>query len=264
MMGFMAANWRGKPMRFPRLLLLCVSCLGCGFSAVTGNGEVVEERREVLGFERISNDSTLEVNVTSGASLAVVLTGESNLLPHIRTVQVGDALVIENTREFTLHSPLTAQIVMPSFRGATHSGSGSLDVSGFTGRPELRLRVTGSGALRFEGSAGAVLASVEGSGPLTLIGDGDSLSAEASGSGTLNAEGLTVAAAELTASGSGAITARVNGDASFTNSGSGQIRATVNSGTVRCVVKGPGSVMWTGTASAGSTTVSGSGVCRGP
>jgi hypothetical protein len=52
-----------------------------------------------------------------------------------------------------------------------------------------------------------------------------------------------VVTAEITASGSGATTACVNGDASFTNSGSGQIRATVNLGTVSCVVKGTGSVM---------------------
>lgn len=236
----------------------------CGCAPVRGNGQVTSETRDVSGFTHISSSTVMEIQVASEPDFGITLIGESNILPLIRTRLLGDTLLIESDEEFNATLPLTGRITLPSLSGATNSGSGPLVVSGFMGQGALELRAVGSGELRMEGSAGALSAWVEGSGDLMLSGSGEHLSATVSGSGSLRAEGFPVAGAEVTSSGSGKAAVTVNGDVDFTNTGPGQITATVNEGTVDCTVSGSGSVLWSGTATAGNTRITGSGTCGRP
>ena len=80
-----------------------------------------------------------------------------------------------------------------------------------------------------------------GSGAVTLTGSANGLDASVSGSGNLNARDFAVTgAAKLSNSGSGNLTATINGDVSFELSGSGGID-------------------WYGTANISGSTVTGSG-----
>jgi len=233
----------------------------CGCAPVRGNGQVTSETRDVSGFTQVSSSTVMEIQVASEPDYGITLIGESNILPLIRTRLLGDTLLIESDEQFDATSPLTGRITLPSLSGATNSGSGLMAVSGFTGQGALELRAAGSGELRMVGSAGVLSAWVEGSGDLRLAGSGAHLSATVAGSGSLHAEGFPVAGAQVISSGPGKTAVSVNGDAHFTNTGPGPITAIVNEGTVDCVVSGSGSVSWSGTATPGTTRITGSGTC---
>jgi hypothetical protein len=92
-------------MKKTTLLLLAIlafsstSCVIGGWdNHITGNGNVVEENRDVSGFTGIHVSSGIDVYLTEGESFEVRVEADENLLDVIETKLKGDLLVVGTDR----------------------------------------------------------------------------------------------------------------------------------------------------------------------
>jgi uncharacterized protein (AIM24 family) len=114
-------------------------------------------------------------------------------------------------------------VTLPELERAEVTGSGDLTIRGFDCSSALRLQASGSSDLHFEGSAPKIRAQVSGSGDVYLQGTTDFAELSVSGSGTMDAQDLVAAEGDLSVTGSGRLTATVDGPVSASASGSGDI-----------------------------------------
>lgn len=212
--------------------------VACG---VAGNGSPIVEGRNVSGFKRVENRTSLSAQITEGTDFAVSVKIDSNLQSMIRTALSGDTLLIDSLGDFQTTGEPAVYVMLPDFRAATASSSGPVSISGVVQAKELALDESGSGALTYAGPAASLVAQNSGSGGIQLSGSASSLRVILSGSGDVDASGMTATSAQLNIS------------------GSGSIRATLGGGSVSLAVSGSGNIEWWGDATVDGTTDTGSG-----
>jgi hypothetical protein len=206
------------------LVTLCfISQLGACVG-LDGNGHRTRERRDVDDFVRIENNGQLAVQVRQGDELSVVVSIDDNLQDNIDVHVRDQTLILDNDEHlFDYVSGPHVLVTVPHLLFAHVSGSGDLDASGFHEEETLRLELSGSGDVLFEGSAPRVEADLDGSGDLRIAGSTDFAELTTSGSGDIDARNLEADAARLRSNGSGDIRVTVDGDVDADSSGSGDI-----------------------------------------
>ena len=230
MEGFRA---RRAGMRlFPLLLATCTLAL----PAVAG------ESRTLSGFTRIELAAPVDVEVRPGA-FQVTLEMDSDVARHLVTQVEDDALRISmDGRNLNVHGKLRIKVRMPAFHGIRIQGSGDADIAGFKGQEKVELRISGSGDIRYAGTAPGLAVAIEGSGDVVLAeGEVGSLQGSIQGSGNLKAR-------EFKAK-----------NVSFSIEGSGDADLRVAGGALKLAVNGSGDIRWTGEASTVSAATHGSG-----
>lgn len=220
------------------VLAAAIGLVACG---VVGNGSPIVESRNVSGFKRVENRTSLSAQITEGADFAVSVKIDSNLQSMVRTALSGDTLLIDSLGDFQTTSEPAVYITLPDFRGASASGSGPVSISGVVQAKDLALDASGSGAVTYAGPAASLVAQNSGAGGIQLSGSASHLRVILSGAGDVDASGMTATSAQLD------------------TSGSGSIRATLGGGNVRFTVSGSGSIEWWGDATVDGTTDTGSG-----
>jgi hypothetical protein len=172
-----------KPPRFTvaALSLTALLAAGCG---TRGSGVASTETREVEPFTSIEFSGALDLLVHVGAhEQKLVLSGDDNILPEIRTRVRGDKLVVEHEGWLRPDVPLLVEVWVPALTGVEASGASDIEVEGLHGGQfELDL----SGATDAE-----------------LRGKVDRLDADISGAGDLDAAWLEAKAVVLDMSGAG-------------------------------------------------------------
>ena len=187
---------------------------------VVGNGVRATEARQVDTFHALVLEGAIDVNVSVGDEHGVSLSGDENLLSHVRTwvedgalhVDMAEgsyssrrALVLEaSTAELRSVDLLASSDVdITGLRGdftGTLKGSGDLTASGAVDRLELRL--SGSGDIDFERvQARECVVSVQGSGDVEVDAS-ERLEATISGSGDLRYSGRPETSIQVRGSGS--------------------------------------------------------------
>jgi hypothetical protein len=191
-----------------------------------GNGREARERRHVDAFSAIDSDSKLDVLVepSDDDRYEVRVQIDSNLMDNVRTRVWDDTLhvYVRGWIEHELPGPHVI-VRIPHLSVASQSGSGRLDIQGFAEAEPIDLSLSGSGELRFDGSAPEIRADLEGSGDLVLRGDSERLSVSLDGSGLIDAEKLHSREADIDLDGSGEVRATVDGPVDISLEGSGDI-----------------------------------------
>lgn len=211
-------------------LLLAAGCIIVPEGVIYGNGQQTLRTRGVSDFYTIDNRTNVPVRVREASRYEVLTTIDSNLQDLLRVERDGDVLRIDVSPHASIAPtghPLV-DVTMPSFEGASVSGSGPIDVSGVTGAKDLVLSVYGSGGLGFDGTANRITATTAGSGDLHLSGSANVLIATVNGSGSIDARYLQA------------------DDADLTTTGSGSIRALVMGGNIWCRIMGSGDIEYWG------------------
>lgn len=206
-----------------RLWILLLPLLSACW-VVRGNGERAEEARPVAAFDVVESHGALDVLVERGETFSLTVSIDSNLFNDVET-EVVDGVLRINLHEGVFHivpGP-HVRVTMPHLTALTLKGSGDVDAFRFDETAPVRLRLSGSGNLNFEGSAPALTASLDGSGDLDLTGSAGQLTLDVDGSGDLNAKQCPGTSAELSVDGSGDLSSTVNGDVSASVRGSGDI-----------------------------------------
>ncbi|WP_198316718.1 GIN domain-containing protein [Cystobacter fuscus] len=257
----------------------------CGWFGEQGNGHKVTQPRELTGFTRVENHSSLDVVVREASAGSVTLTLDENLLPFVTTRVSGETLFIENTENLSYSGEGRVVATLPRFLGAENDGSGDFLVEGVTQSNALSFELEGSGDMDYCGPASSLTVNLSGSGNMTLctpreqVLDGVRLGL--SGSGSLTYDGATKSLeAVLEGSGDMSLTgsaprlvARVNNsgnleargltssEAELYMAGSGNVSATVAT-TVTVHIDGSGNVDLWGDASLRDVRLEGSGSLR--
>jgi len=168
-----------------------------------GSGVEHEEVRQVEAFQAVRLRTSARVHLRVGEGPTLVLSGDDNVVPEVRTRVEGGTLVIDLPGSWRMRRELEVTLSTPALTAFHVEGSGAVTIDGLAAE-ELELAIEGSGALQARGSARKLRATIEGSGAFDLAG-------------------LKSELAELEIDGSGAIEAAVTNALHYSIEGSGSI-----------------------------------------
>jgi hypothetical protein len=214
-----------------RWILPVAACLpfiaalsGCDVFAIEGDGRVTVVTRSVAPFTEVDAESSLDVEIRQGHGFEVELHLDKNLVSHVTTRVEDGRLIIESDRDLDTHVKGPEVVVtMPELSRAVLGGSGLLTIDSWGSEGPIVLVLSGSGDLEFDGDVPEVTASLDGSGDASLRGRADNLDLTLSGSGDLDAKALLASRATLHLTGSGDVSANVDGPVDVSLSGSGDV-----------------------------------------
>ena len=233
----------------PSILLLAALLIsGCGLQVVSGSGKVATENRTATGFTSVTLAGIGNLYLTQGASEAVRIEAEDNLIPYFETVVEGSTLKIGLKSQYMgvnlrPTQPIKFYVTLPKIEAVTLAGSGNI-FSGTLKTGAFKIALLGSGNISAETLSGTTVdLNLSGSGNITL----GSLAAtevtnSIAGSGNIHVDGLMADKVSSKTSGSGNIIlgGKVSGQ-STEILGSGDYRASgLKSDTARMHVTGSG------------------------
>ena len=219
---------------------------------VKGNGNNATESRSIASASALRVENRygvgMEVEVKVGGAPELVIEGDSNLLPLVRTEVYGDTLRIYTEERLQSGRRIRVRYTAPRLSNLEASGSVNTDVQGLAGGP-LQVLHNGSGRLEMRGQVDRLDIRHAGSGQLyadglesrsakvTMSGSGrvnigsvrgDALSVSATGSGSFYARGIVrTLDVQLTGSGSAQLNDLRSDEANITSNGSGGVSAWV-------------------------------------
>lgn len=211
------------------LVLFSLVLSGCNFTGlhiVTGSGKMVEESRQVSGFDSVDMSGSGELVIIQGDTEGIKIEAEDNLMPYIRTEVRGHTLYIDlNTTDMLsiqTRRSMKFTVNMKDVASLELSGSGEI-ISDDIKAKNLDLIITGSGNVEIENlKADSMTMDVSGSGDFYLSGSAPLQKIDISGSGHCDAIRLEGKDVKVVISGSGS--AEVNSteklDVDITGSGS--------------------------------------------
>lgn len=214
------------------LPFLAFSLCGCGVleqelsaERVRGSGRMIQQDRDVHGFEKVRLACVGDLNIRQGDREALNIEAEDNILPRIRTDVEGGELVIRTEHSVSLSPTTTIRytLMVKALAGLELSGSGKIHTSAIRSR-DFSIRLSGSGDIGLdELTAETLTTSISGSGSIKLPGKVTSQNVRISGSGDYDARELQSRSADITVSGSGDSTIWAQEELSARISGSGKV-----------------------------------------
>lgn len=162
-------------------LFSAVSCNIAKLGATTGSGNTKSEKRDVSGFTKVEAVGAVTLQIDAQKDFRLEIEADDNLIPLIKTEVSGDTLKISVKDKISSKSKILIKISMPLVA--------SLDVSGASTAVVSNVKVE---SIKLEAS---------GASKITINGEADDLKIDSSGASGIEAEGLTTANAEVTASG---------------------------------------------------------------
>ncbi|HWM88904.1 MAG TPA: head GIN domain-containing protein [Kofleriaceae bacterium] len=204
------------------IALVLLALPGCFGPQIQGSGNAIQQPRSVAGFRRIEIKGSTDVVATVGPATQVTVSGDDNIVPHVRTEVRGDTLIIDMERgSYSPRADLVVTISTPALDGVSISGSADAQVKGVVAE-RFDAHISGSGNLDVRGTARQLEASISGSGDMRLYGlSCGRASVEVSGSG--NVELTAAEALDAQISGSGDVRYRGRPHTQVKVSGSGSV-----------------------------------------
>ncbi|UCC39032.1 MAG: DUF2807 domain-containing protein [Candidatus Aminicenantes bacterium] len=243
-----------KKIKIGKSKILCaligiVMTFSCSYrdgdhDTVFGSKVIITETRNVDYFHSIEIVGGCDVFFTKDVSQKLILEGEHNILPIIRTwVRHDGILVIEPERSYKTDVGLRAYVSMTEIRGFTIAGSGTIVGELPFETNELTLKIAGSGQIRMDVVAQNVFSEIAGSGDIFLVGNTGFHRNKIAGSGNLNASGFVTAKYEIRIAGSGDCYIHVRDMLDVVIAGSGNIYYRGNPAVINCTIIGSGKLI---------------------
>jgi hypothetical protein len=207
--------------------VLFVSCRFMGSERVSGSGNSSKEDRNVGSFSGVETVGSMQVIVLQGASHAVRLEGDDNLLEYVETEVDGDVLEIKPRRGYNLRprAGLKIYVTAPHFDKLSITGSGKItSQSKITSQRKMEVDITGSGDIEADVNAPEVYAEITGSGTIRLKGTTRKFTSEISGSGDTFAWDLLSEDAKVEIAGSGNVQLFASKSLNVEIAGSGDVQ----------------------------------------
>jgi hypothetical protein len=174
-------------------------------NTVYGNKNVVKEERNAESFTGVSTSSAIDVILSQGDKIGIVVEADENLHEYIITevkngtlhVYTKDGINIRDAEMKKVH------VTMKEIYNVSSSSAG--DVFGQTPVKTDRLELSSSSAgdIKLEVYAKEIHVNASSSGDLTLTGEADILNADLSSAGDLDAYNLKIKDADVTVSSAG-------------------------------------------------------------
>ncbi|MBI5033938.1 MAG: alpha/beta fold hydrolase [Chloroflexi bacterium] len=194
-----------------------------GATRVTGSGKVVNETRNVSGFDGLIIEGVGKINIDRTGTESLSITTDDNLLQYIDTRVRGGKLVIEFKPKIWVDrfSDLSFNLTVKDLNLLQVTGAVSIDAKNLQGDQ--------------------MTVSIDGAGTTNLAGKVDQLTVSLKGMGTFNSENLQAKRATVTNDGTSAAVVRVSDSLNATVSGIGSIEY-IGNPQVTKNISGPGTV----------------------
>jgi len=216
------------------MLIAAIPLAACSFhsggddsqSGVPASGTGTSRTFPVADFTAIDLRGSDDAEVRVGPAFSVRAEGPADRLDQLAISKDGNTLRISlESGHFSWGGGRDVKIfvTMPAIEAASISGSGDMTVDRVEGA-QFEGSTKGSGDLSLHSvKGGRVTLSIAGSGTIDAAGSADDLSMSIAGSGDINAGDLTATRGDVSLSGSGDVTARINGQATVSLNGSGDV-----------------------------------------
>jgi hypothetical protein len=170
--------------------------------SVIGNGKIERSERAIGAATELDLDGAFLATITLGAGPSLVIEGDENVLPFIKSEATGDKLHIFAERSYRTEKPIRVILSLPALARLSAGGSNSVALTGVTGLA-LALSMNGANSVSIAGRIGALSANLFGSDVLAA-GDleADKVSVRVAGSGSAVLRVSAALKAEIDGSGS--------------------------------------------------------------
>jgi hypothetical protein len=216
---------------------------------IKGVGEVVKKSLSVDAFHGIRLEGSMNVVLTQGATQAVEVEAQANLIELIETKVVNGVWEITTKDGYSTDKTFTVHITAPVIDKVYLDGSGDITSNGTFTADAMDLALAGSGNITIAFNSKKADAGIAGSGDMVLSGTCDKLDVDVAGSGDVDARELKVADATVDIAGSGDVVLDASQSLEADIAGSGDVsyrgaparisRNVMGSGEVRSLERGP-------------------------
>ena len=196
-----------KNLKYLTLIFLCLGVTACADGqlrkTVHGDHNVVKKERSAGSFTGIRVGTAIDVFLTQGDKMSLVVEADENLHEYIVTEVKDDVLHIYFDANVRDAERKRIYVTMKDITSVTTTSAG--DILGETPvkTDNLKLSASSAGDIKLEVYAKDIELDASSSGDITLIGDADKLDANLSSAGDLNAYDLKVREADLNVSSAG-------------------------------------------------------------
>ena len=188
---------------------------------VIGSGVRKSEKRDVGTFKSILTDGAFEIEVVVAPTQSLLVEGDDNVLPLVRTDVAGDVLHITNHSSYSTKNGVKIKISVPDIGGVTANGAGTIKIDGIK-NDKFVINANGAPTIR-------------------VTGETKNIRIEANGAGTVDTDKLRATNADVETNGvskvevfaSDVLNVTVSGPSTVIYDGDPNVSQTVN---------GPGSV----------------------
>jgi hypothetical protein len=229
-------------------LVLVLSLSSCYFdgwgTGISGNGNVVEDTRNVKGFTGVEVSTGIDVYLTQGEEFEVIVEADENLQDVILTELRGDRLVVR-TDHVNIRSAKSKKVhvTLPELRELKISSAG--DCVGQTPFEceDLRLSISSAGDLTLEVEADRIDLDISSSGDARLSGSVRVFDANLSSAGDLHAFDLVAGKVDVTVSSAGDARVHATDELTMNASSAGSIYYRGDAEVVRSTSSSAGSIV---------------------
>ncbi|MFV0590540.1 MAG: head GIN domain-containing protein [Draconibacterium sp.] len=180
------------------LIIIATTMNACVFSpSVKGNGNVVEDNRQLSDFDAIKASRGMNVYITMSDTYKVVVKADENLLEYIETELDGDVLMIRSNANIRNAKAKAVYVSLPRLE-ALKSGSGSNVFSENTLEVnDIDISASAGANIKLTLEAGNVQASASAGSNIFLDGKANFIGAKASSGSNIKAGDLKCKKAEV-------------------------------------------------------------------
>ncbi|MCK3683762.1 head GIN domain-containing protein [Maribellus sp. YY47] len=180
------------------LFILSIVMNSCMFSlSIKGNGNVVEETRQLNDFDEVKVTRGMNAFISIGDDFKVVVKADENLLEYIETELEGDMLIVRSTANIRNAKSKAVYITLPEIESLKSTAGSNIYSENVLEVGDIELSASAGANLKLRLNADAVNASASAGSNIFLEGKANSLNATASSGSNIKAGDLNCKQGEL-------------------------------------------------------------------
>lgn len=229
------------------LLIVVIACNSCKKSETTcidGNGDIIQEQREVDPFNKVFIIGDFTTSIDQGQISTVDFFAESNIIPIIRTDVNNQQLqiIVQGGNCYNTIQPVEVYISSPDYIEINVDGSGDISANNLN-LDKLTLNIDGSGKVNSILGLQHLDLNLTGSGDANIVGDVIRGEFSLSGSGNIYSSNFSQDTVYVKVSGSGDVHIKVSAFLDVTITGSGSVYYKGNPSTINQNITGSGKLI---------------------
>jgi hypothetical protein len=219
-------------MKKATIFLLCMLALGASScminywdTGISGNGNVIEETRDISGFTGIQISSGIDVYLSEGDQFEVRVEADENLMDVIETELKGKDLVVKTEDRVSIRRAESKKVhvTLPDLKEVKISSAGDCRGQTMFYCDDLRLGISSAGDLSLEVEARRIDIEISSSGDAKISGQAEVLNASLSSAGGLDAYNLIAGKVDVDVSSAGDARVHATEEISMNASSAGDI-----------------------------------------
>ena len=201
------------------------SCIIDGWnSGISGNGNVIEEDRNITDFSGVHVSSGIDVFLSEGNEFKVTVEADENLMDVILTELNGDMLVVKTDRvNIRRAKSKKVHVTLPELTELKISSAGDCEGQTPFTCDDLQIGISSAGDLTLEVEANTIDLGISSSGDARIAGSTDYLNASLSSAGDLSAFDLIAKKVEVDVSSAGDAQVHATEEISMSASSAGSV-----------------------------------------